>query len=187
MKTVRALRMVAIVTVAAGVSGGLMASTASAYNTASYWNQSGSPLVKTGYGSTAQAYGYVKIANGANGTKINNYGWNKFVDADNHRAYLSASSEWNAGSCASYSVEVSYKGVAVAASSSCANAFYDGADFPRADGLNYTSGAWTAFPTTQAGPNGGSDRGRANVHLCIDIPVRVDPCTDSSLSASDSF
>lgn len=131
--------------------------------------------------------GAVKASTGSNGTKLTNYGWNQFVDADNHRAFLKGTSEWNAGTCRSYSIEVTIKAVAVAASLSCAQTFYDGADFSRADGLNYTKQAWTAFPNRQASPNSGSDRGRAKVHLCIDIPLKPDVCSDASYSSSDTF
>ncbi|GAA2241654.1 hypothetical protein GCM10010401_13090 [Rarobacter faecitabidus] len=113
--------------------------------------------------------------------------WNKFVDADNHKAYLEATSQWNAGTCKANSYEVQYKGVSVAGTVECARQFYSKDDFPRADGLNYTNQSWTAMPTVTAKPHEGADRGRAKVHLCIDIPLRSDPCTDASYSASDSF
>jgi hypothetical protein len=41
---------------AAILCGGVFMGTAFAYNTASYWNTSGTPLETSSYGSTAKAY-----------------------------------------------------------------------------------------------------------------------------------
>lgn len=166
---------------------GATATTAQAYNTASYWNTSSSPLVASGYGSKAQTYGYIKIFNGSSGTRMYNYSWNKFIDADNHQSYLSATSQFNAGSCANLSVQVVYKGVSVGGSSNCAKQFYDRTKFPRSTGLNYTKNTWVAMPTVSVGVHSGADRGRAKVQACIDIPLRVDKCSGVSYSSADSW
>lgn len=148
-----------------------VATTAQAYNTASYWNRSASPLIVNGYGSTAQAYGYIKIVNGGQGTRMHNYAWNKFKDADNHQAYIKAISQFNSGSCANVSAQVTFKGVKVGASTSCARVFYSRSNFPRSTGLSYTRSTWVAMPVTNVGVHPGADRGRAQVKLCIDIPL----------------
>ena len=182
----RTRRVVLSVFVAlAATLGGSVA--ANAINSPGVWNTQASPLYLTSYGSKAWAAGSAYVSNGSNGTRIYNTGTHKFTDADNHRPYLKATSEWNAGTCASSSTTVVYKGVEVGASSSCAQSFYDGKDYGRADGVAYTTSTWKSFTTQSAAPNAGSDRGRSKVQLCIDIPWRVDACTGSSYSAADSF
>lgn len=160
---------------------------AQAYNSPGTWNTQSRPLHLTSYSSEAWAAGSASIYNGSNGTRIYNKGTHKFTDADNHRPYLSGTSEWNAGTCANYSPTIAYKGVEVGASTSCAKSFYDGANFSRADGVTYTTSSWKAFATRSAVPNSGSDRGRAKIRLCLDIPLRPDGCTSYSYSPSDSF
>lgn len=171
----------------AAVSAVLGATAAQAYNTPGYWNASSSPLQVSGYGSTASAYGYAKVFNGSSGTAIYNYGYHKFTDGDDHRPYLGGSSQWNAGSCGLEGVTVGYKGVQVGASASCASVFYDGNNLPRQDGSTSTVTAWTAFPTVSAKPPSGSDRGRVEVKLCLDIPWRLDVCVGYSYSPADSY
>lgn len=160
--------------------------TSHAYNTASYWNTSASPLVTTGYGSTAKAYGYIYVYNGSNGTRLYHKAWNRFIDADNHRAYISVTTQYNAGSCRNDSATVSYKGVQVSSSSSCSGQFFDHGG-GRIDGLNYTSSSWIAMPTMNYGVHGGADRGRVEDVLCIAVPWRFDPCGGASYSSSDSW
>jgi hypothetical protein len=157
-----------------------------AYNTPSYWNTSSTPLVASGYGSTARSYGYIKIFNGSNGTRLYSYAWNKFTDADNHRAYLAGRTQFNAGTCSTSSVQVSFKGVSVGGSSSCAQQFYDKDNFTQG-GLNYTSSTWTAMPTTNHAVVSGADRGRAVVRMSIDIPLRPDVQSGESYSSADSW
>jgi hypothetical protein len=160
--------------------------TAHAYNTASWWNVSSSPLVTTGYGSTAKAYGYIYIFNGSNGTRLYHKAWNKFTDADNHRAYLNVVTQYNAGSCRNESTTTTVKGVSVSSSSSCSRQFYNYGG-GRVDGLNYTSSSWIAMPTTNYGVHSGADRGRVKDTLCIDVPWRVDPCGGVVYSDSDTW
>lgn len=160
--------------------------TAFAYNTASYWNTSGTPLVKSGYGSPAKAYGYIRIFNGSNGTRLYSSAWNKFTDGDNHRAYIQGVSQFNAGTCRAATPTVTYKGVSVASWPSCRQTLYDYARF-QSDGLNYTRNVWTQMHNKNTGVHSGADRGRALVKLCIDIPWRTDSCTGQSYSASDSW
>lgn len=164
----------------------IAATPAWAYNTPSYWNYSSSPLIASGYGSKAQGYGYIKMYNGSNGTRMYSYAWNKFTDGDNHRAYLDGRTQYNAGTCRTNSLTVSWKGVSVASSSSCANVFYDWENFTQG-GLNYTSSTWTAMPTTNHGVNPGADRGRAVIKMSIDVPLRWDPQSGESFSAADSW
>lgn len=179
-------RVVTAIALAALVMGSF-AGTATALDNVGYWNKSATPLVVTGYGSTARAYGYYTIKNGSNGTRAYNYAWNKFVDGDNHKAYLLAESWFNAGSCRSESSSVRIYGVDVSSSSNCAQQFYHYRDFGRADGLNKTVSTWTAMPTRSTGFKEGADRGKALVKLCIDIPWRTDKCTGKSNSAFDTF
>lgn len=169
----------------ASILGGSVA--ANAIDTPGTWNSQSRPLEVTHYSSTASAAGSAYISNGSNGTRIYNRGTHKFTDADNHRPYLQATSEWNAGTCRDMSSTVQYRGVQVGGSSTCARVFYDGANFARAEGVAYTTSTWKAFPTKSARPNSGSDRGRAKVQLCIDVPWRTDKCTGHSYSTADSF
>lgn len=177
-----------VITVGVAVAATLGGSVAAnAINSAGTWNSQSSPLSVTHYSSKAWAAGSAYISNGSNGTRIYNQGTHKFTDADNHRPYLTATSEWNAGSCRDVTPTVQYRGVSVGGSTSCAREFYDGKDFARADGVAYTTSKWTAFPNKSAAPNAGSDRGRAKVQLCIDVPWRADKCTGASYSTADSF
>jgi hypothetical protein len=168
------------------LTGAIAASPAFAYNTPSYWNVSGTPLVVSGYGSTAQGYGYIKIFNGSNGTRMYSYAWNKFVDGDNHMAYVDGTTQYNAGTCAASSTTVVFKNVEVAASSSCAYQFYS-LELFRQNGLNYTNSSWTAVPTGNYGVHYGADRGRAAIQMSIDVPWRVDPSSGTSYSSADSW
>lgn len=177
--------VIAVSVAVAATLGGSVA--ANAINSPGTWNTQSSPLKVTHYSSTAQAAGSAYISNGSNGTRIYNQGTHKFTDADNHRPYLKAQSEWNSGDCRDMSVTVQYKGVSVSASSGCAKNFYPGNSFPRADGVTYTTSSWKSFPTKSAAPNRGSDRGRAMVQLCIDVPWRTDKCTGASFSTPDSY
>ena len=163
------------------------ASAANAYNTPGSWNTSATPLTLTSYGSTAKAYGSASIYNGTNGTRIYTSAKHTFFDADNHQPFLDGTSEWNAGTCGLESITIQLKGVAVGASASCAAVFNDGANFGRSNGSTSNVSAWTAMPAMSAAPNSGSDRGRAVVKLCLDIPWRTDPCTGSSYSPADTF
>jgi hypothetical protein len=187
VKKLDIVKRVLAMLVLATVAGAALAAPAQAYNHYGYWNQSSSPLVKSGYGSTAKAYGKSKIFNGSDGTKLYNYAWNKFTDADNHRAYLTGVSQWNSGSCRNSGVGVTIYGVSVNSSTNCSATYFDGKKFDRANGLNHTNNTWTAMPTRTAAPTNGSDRGRAKVKLCIDIPFRTDPCTGDSISAFDTY
>ena len=183
----RILKRLLALSLTAIAAGSIMAGPAQAYNHPGYWNTSTSPLVKSGYGSTAKAYGYAKIFNGSNGTKLYTYSWNKFTDGDNHQAYVQGFSEWNAGECRSTSTTVTIYGVSVSSTSTCTKVTFDGAAISRANGLNYTKSSWTAMPTRTSSPNSGADRGRANVQVCIDVPWRTDPCTDHSISPMDTY
>lgn len=164
----------------------IAATPAWAYNTPSYWNTSSYPLTASGYGSTAKSYGYIKIFNGTNGTRLYNYAWNRFTDADNHRAYLDGTTQFNAGTCSTSSFQVSFKGVSVGGSSSCAQQFYDKDDFTQW-GLNYTTSTWTSMPTTNHAVASGADRGRAAIRMAIDIPLRYDVYSGTSYSSADSW
>ena len=171
----------------AALSVVLGAGAADAYNTAGSWNTSASPLKVTGYGSTAQAYGSAWIYNGSSGTRVYTSANYKFTDGDNHQPFLEGTSEWNAGTCGLEGVTVQVKGVAVGASATCAAVFYDGQNFSRVNGSTSNVTAWTALGSMSAAPNSGSDRGRAVVRLCLDIPLRYDPCTGYSYSPADTF
>lgn len=175
-----------VVGLGASIAGLAGAASAQAYNSPSYWNVSSTPLKVSGYGSTAQAYGYIKIFNGSSGTRMYGYAWNKFVDGDNHRAYLNGATQFNAGTCSSSSSTVIYKGAEVSNSSSCTFQFADN-EYIRVDGLNYTSSTWIQMPNKSWGVHSGSDRGRLKVNLNIDIPWRSDPAVGPSYSSSDSF
>ncbi len=163
------------------------AGAATAYNTPSYWNKSGTPLYKASYGSKVSAYGYVKMFNGSSGTRLYNYSYYKFTQADNHVPYLKGTSQRNSGRCGGLTGTVRFKGVSVGAGSTCANIFYGGANFARAVGSANGNAAWKALPTKSVAPNGGSDRGRGVFNLCLDVPLRADPCTGKSYSVADSF
>lgn len=185
MRHTRHPRRTTVLALTVAVSG-LLATPALAYNTPSYWNQSGTPLVVSGYGSTARGYGYIKIYNGSNGTRMYAYAWNKFTDADNHAAFLSASTQYNAGTCRSESSTVIFKGVEVGSSSSCTQQFFSYGSF-RQNGLNYTSSSWIQMSNANAGVDGGADRGRAAVQLKLDIPLKPDVASGTSYSAADSW
>lgn len=158
-----------------------------AYNTASYWNTSGTPLQVTGFGSTAKAYGYIKIFNGSNGTRMYSHAWNQFTDADNHSAYTENQAQYNAGTCRTWTIGIEFKGVMVNSSGYCAQQFYDYGSSVRVDGLNYTSSTWSAMPNTDFGVNTSADRGRLIVTLGIDVPWRSDPLSGPSISDKDSW
>lgn len=175
-----------LVACAVPVSIVLAAAPAWAYDTASYWNRSSTPLVISGYGSTAQGYGYIKIFNGSNGTRLYSYAYNKFTDADNHRAYLAGRTQYNAGTCRTSSATVTINNVSVASSTSCAKQFYDYNSFTQG-GLNYTNNSWTTMPTTNHGVDSGADRGRVVVRMSIDVPLRYDPQSGESISAADTW
>lgn len=163
------------------------ATAAAAYNTTNWWNTSATPLEKSGYGSTAKAYGHIKIFNGSNGTRMYSYSWNKFTDGDNHRAYTTGKTQYNAGTCRNYSLTIGYKGVEVAASSSCKNQFYDKDSF-RNNGLNYTqNSSWTKMATQSFAVHDKADRGRLAVYLAIDVPWKRDPISGVSYSTDDSW
>ncbi|WP_432457140.1 hypothetical protein [Cellulomonas iranensis] len=186
MKTGLSIRRAALVVAVALAAGTAAALPAAAYNTPSYWNTAGAPLQVSGYGSTARAYGYIKIFNGSNGTRLHSYAWNKFTDADNHAAYLNGKSQFNAGTCREVSVTIGYKGVQVAAGAACAQTFYDGEGF-RQDGLNYTTNSWVQMANKSTGVHSGADRGRAAVRMAIDIPLRPDVESGPSYSDDDSW
>ena len=175
-----------LIACAVPVSLVVAAAPAWAYNTASYWNTSGTPLVASGYGSTARGYGYIKIFNGSNGTRLYDYAWNRFTDADNHAAYLTGRTQFNAGTCANYSITIPIKGVQVSASSACSSQFYDKDTF-RQNGVNYTTSTWTAMPTVNLPVHTGADRGRAVVRMNIDIPLRYDVQSGESISSADTW
>jgi hypothetical protein len=162
------------------------ASPAMGYNTPSYWNESKTPLEVTGYGSHAWGYGYIKIFNGSNGTRMYSTAYNKFYDADDHAAYLAGTTQYNAGSCRSDGTTVVYNGVEVSSSSSCTRQFYDKDDF-RQNGLNYTNSSWVSIRGNNYGVHGGADRGRVAVQMGIDIPVRPDSRSGTSYSRADSW
>lgn len=185
MRHAGSLRRATILALTVAVSG-VLATPALAYNSASYWNRSGTPLVVSGYGSTARGYGYIKIFNGSNGTRMYAYAWNKFTDADNHAAYLSAKTQYNAGTCRSESKTVLFKGVEVGSSTSCTQQFYDHGSFTQY-GLNYTSSSWVQMSSANAAVHGGADRGRAAVTLKLDIPLKPDVVSGTSYSAADSW
>lgn len=178
-------RMLAVIVGGVVLAFGLVGA-AQAKNSNSPWNSSSNPLVTSGYGSEARAYGHVKVADSASGTRLFMYSYNRFVDADNHRAYLMLTPQFNAGTCRAETSTVAYKGVQVASSSSCAGVFYSQNDI-RSDGLNYTTSTWTAMPTKSVAVNAKADRGRVRARLCIDIPARPDPCGGTAVSESDSY
>lgn len=181
------LKRRAILIVATASLGAMLASTsASAYNSVSYWNVSSTPLKVSGQGSSAQAYGYIKIFNGSSGTRMYSYAANKFTDADNHRAYITGETQYNAGTCRSEGTTVVVKGIEVSSSTSCARQFYD-KDGYRIDGLNYTTSSWTQMPYKNWNVDGGADRGRLVVNLAIDVPWRSDPVSGPSYSAADTW
>jgi hypothetical protein len=183
----RQLRRAIIVVLVAALASVGTAATAQAFNSPSWWAPASVPLVASGYGSKAWAAGTARMTYTSGGTRLYNTGQYKFHNGDNHRPYLVGSSEWNAGYCRNYSATVAYKGVAVASSSACQRAFYDGQDFSRVDGVGSTTAKWTTFSVRTAAPNAGSDRGRARVRVCIDIPLRSDVCSGTAYSQADSF
>lgn len=180
------VRRAAVMAFVAAAAALATAIPAAAYDTASYWNKSSSPLVATGYGSAARAYGYVKIYNGSDGTRLYSYAWNKFTDGDNHQAFLEGVSQFNAGTCRSDGNTVMYKGVSTSAESTCYAQFFDYSSF-RQNGLNYTSGSWVQMSTVSTGVASGADRGRAKIRLKIDIPLRPDVGVGPSYSSADSW
>jgi len=168
------------------IAGLAAASPALAYNTPSYWNVSSTPLVITGYGSTANAYGYISIYNGSNGTRMTSYAYDRFIDGDNHMAYITTLAQYNAGSCSSQTSTIYVKGAEVSSSSQCAQQFYDAGTI-RQNGLNYTQWSWAGMQLGSFGVNNGADRGRVRVELSIDVPFRTDPSSGGSYSTADTW
>lgn len=165
---------------------GVSATTASALNNQGWWNKSGTPLKVTGYGSAGQAYGYFSVQQGSNGTRTYNHAWHKFTDADNHKLYYNKHTQFNAGTCANSGAQVSIKGVSVSASSSCSREYYTHFK-DRSSEQGKTVGAWTKFTTHSTGVRAGADRTRAIIYLCLDIPLRIDPCSGGAYSDFDTY
>ncbi|MFV0633795.1 hypothetical protein [Demequina sp.] len=128
----------------------------------------------------------MKIYNGDAGLRLYHYSKYKFSQGDDHVPYFLGTSEWNAGTCGGMGLTIRVKGVEVGASGSCAATFYEGADLPRATGKSDGTTSRQLL-IKSAKPNTGSDRGRARVRVCIDVPLKFDPCSGQFISAADTF
>ncbi|MEV0269760.1 hypothetical protein AB0H43_13350 [Hamadaea sp. NPDC050747] len=149
--------------VGALAAGGLLAASGAvaAHAKGEYyqWNSSASPLSISGYGSTAKGYGQWRLADGSSGTRsfLDARLW--YTNADNHTVYADLSTQ---GDCEK-NTDGSY---------SCGAYVTDyGAETPHYN----VSNTW-AWKYANTAIDEISSRHRARILVCLDVPLRVDPC-----------
>ena len=136
------------------------------------WNSAGNPLIATGYGSTVQAYGKWRIADGSNGTGSFLDSYTYLYNADNHKKYATEDTLVNAGIC--FAPEYT----------SCQQSYYE-YQYTETNHSN-ASGTWdwlyanTGLPAT-------ADYARAAAKACIDVPFRTDPCAGPSYTTGSQY
>jgi hypothetical protein len=136
-----------------------------------YWNSSTNPLVVTGYGSWAKAYGQWRVADGSSGTRswLDARVW--YYNADNHKKYSKFETWVNAGIC----VAPQYT------SCTAAYYYYAGAQTPHS---NVAAAQWL-YANTGVSPSG--NYARARVWVCLDVPLRSDPCAGPTYTAGTAY
>ena len=136
-----------------------------------YWNSSSNPLVVTGYGSTAKAYGQWRVADSSGGTRsfLDSNTW--YSNADNHKKYATLDTYVNSGYC----IQPNY--------TSCSVAYYWYA-YDETSHSNSTSWTWlyadTDIPIE-------ASYAKALVHVCLDIPLRPDPCSGGAATTGTEY
>ncbi|MEV0269761.1 hypothetical protein AB0H43_13355 [Hamadaea sp. NPDC050747] len=151
---------------AAGVGlTALSATAAHAVGEYHYWKSSSSPLTASGYGSTAKAYGQWRLASGTGGVTsyLDSRVW--YTNADNHTVYSTLVTEVNCASvCGTWS-------------------WWDDSETSH---FNQPSTWKWVYANTSTDP-GSSTQARARVNVCIDVPVRVDPCSEWTYAGPSSY
>lgn len=131
-----------------------------------YWNSESNPLKVTGYGSTVYGYGQWRVTDGSGGTRsyLDARLW--YSNADNHKKYADLETQTN---------------VTPAGAISTSFFPYENRETPHS---NVTSKTWHYANT---GIHSWGDKARAAIRLCIDIPLRSDPCSGKTLTASTNY
>ncbi|WP_433531081.1 hypothetical protein ACQPYA_02875 [Micromonospora sp. CA-263727] len=130
------------------------------------WNSSSSPLTVTGYGSTARGYGKWRVVDNSQGTRSYTSGYYWYSNADNHKKYGWMMTQSNSGLC----VAPQY--------TSCSSSYYNYTS-NESSHSNTTGGQWLDF-STRVDPGG--SYARAQQKVCLDVPVRSDPCSGATLT-----
>jgi hypothetical protein len=162
----------AAIAVAAGAVLALgAASVAEAKGEYKYWNSASNPLYVSGFGSWAKAYGQWRVADSSNGTRafLDSYTW--YNNADNHKKYAWTRTWLNSGYCAA----ASYL--------SCTASYYKGAS-AETPHSNRAAAEWLYAST---GLSGSANYARAEVRVCLDIPLRGDPCSGSAFTSGTAY
>lgn len=177
MRAVRSLSRkfgVAFLSIAAGGALAFAAAApaqAAAKGTWVNWNSSSNPLSASGYGSTAKGYGKWRVVDNSQGTRSYTSGYYWYSNADNHKKYGWMMTQSNSGIC--YAPEYT----------SCTASFYNYTS-NESTHSNVTGGQWLDF-STKVDPSGST--ARAQERVCLDVPVRSDPCSGTTYTQGEPY
>lgn len=147
------------------------ASSAFAKGEYKYWNSSSNPLVVTGYGSTARAYGQWRIADGSAGTRSYHDARMTYVNADNHTKYSKMETWTNSGIC----IAPQY--------TSCTASYY----FYASAGTRHSNALGWEWLYANTGLSSSGNYARDAAYACLDIPWRPDPCSGPTLTSGSAY
>ncbi len=150
---------------------------------------SSTPMYKTADKGTGSADGNWRLANKGSGLQSISSGYAKINNADNHKVYIRMITQSNAGTCKSNSTSYSYDYRGTVSSSSqsysCTQPYFDYEGSKAGDHMNKATGTVMNAPYTSVDTRG--SKARALIQVCLDIPVRSDPCTGWASTAADSY
>lgn len=135
------------------------------------WNSYGNPLVVSGYGSTAKAYGQWRIADGSGGTRSYHDARVTYSNADNHTKYSKMSTYTNSGYC----IAPQY--------TTCSQSYYF---FASASTPHSNVGGWQ-WLYANTGLNSTASFARDAAYVCLDVPWRPDPCSGPTYTAGSEY
>lgn len=125
----------------------------------SNWRSSSSPLSVTGYGSTGWGYGYLETVRPSTGDKAQQIAYVKINNADNHTVYAN-------GTTALYNADNTIK------SSTAWN-----------QSTHKSNSSYVKVGPYASTSRNSASKAKGTSMVCIDVPVRYDPCSGSATSS----
>jgi hypothetical protein len=152
------LAAVAVVGVFLSVAGAQLAVAKGEYK---YWPSSGN-LSVSGYGSTAYARGQWRVADSSNGTRSWLDSYTSMSNADDHRKFTHFQTQSATSSGGPWSL------------------------YAESGTVHSNNENWEwLYANTGVNPSG--SYARARVKVCLDIPLRSDPCSGYAVTGATSY
>ena len=135
------------------------------------WNSSSAPLRVFGYGSNGWGFGDWTVSTGGDGTRSRLMAQQRIDNADNHTVFVTFETWVNAGFCFAPQY------------TNCSQPYYF---FESGSTSRVNSSSWRQrWATTGVSP--AADKARAYVRVKLDVPWRMDPSSNPTITNGRTY